>query len=230
MKKKVLVVACHPDDEILGCGGYFDKFKNEYNFKIIFLAEGSSCRYEDKVKYKKKIEKDILYRKKCAIKALKIFSITNISFFNHTCGHLDKIPQVDLNKIKKKEIKIFKPNIILTHSNKDLNLDHKTIFESVIVATRPTQIKNIVSEVYSFEILSSTHWNFYSSFKPQYFIELSKNNIMNKWKALKCYSSEILKKPYPRSHYGIETLARFRGMQCGSNYAESYEIIRYFKK
>jgi len=230
MKKKVLIVACHPDDDILGCGGYFDKFKNKYNFKILFLAEGSSCRYEDKTKYKVKIQKDILFRKKCALKALKIFSITNISFFDHTCGQLNKVPQINLNKIIENEINDFKPNIILTHSNKDLNLDHKIISDSVMVATRPTKIKNIVNEIYSFEILSSTHWNFQNSFKPKYFIELSKANIMNKWKALKCYSSEILKKPYPRSFYGIETLAKFRGMQCGSIYAEGFELIRYFEK
>tara|TARA_Y100000768_G_scaffold138047_3_gene102831 strand:- start:27 stop:719 length:693 start_codon:yes stop_codon:yes gene_type:complete len=230
MKKKVLVLACHPDDDILGCGGYFDKFKYKYQFRVVFLAEGSSCRYNNHEKYKKKINNDILFREKCAIKALKTFSISNVCFYNNICGQLNKLPQININKIIEKEIKVFKPNIILTHSNKDLNLDHKTISEAVMVATRPTKIKEIVSEIYSFEILSSTHWNFQNSFKPQYFIELSKTNIMNKWKALKCYPTEIIKKPYPRSFYGLETLAKFRGMQCGSIYAESFEIIRYFEK
>jgi LmbE family N-acetylglucosaminyl deacetylase len=230
MKKKILVIACHPDDEVLGCGGYFDKYKDKYNFKVIFLAEGSSCRYKDKIKNKVKIAKDIATRKISALKALKLFSIDNISFFNHTCGQLNKVPQTKINKILECEIKDFKPNIIFTHSNKDLNLDHQTIFKSVLVATRPTVIKNIVNEIYSFEILSSTEWNYSSKFHPNYFIEISKKNLMKKWKALKCYKTEIQKKPYPRSLFGIETLAKYRGLQSASIYAEGYELIRRFIK
>ncbi len=230
MKKKVLIIACHPDDEILGCGGFLDKYKNQYKFKVIFLAEGSSCRYKDKVKYEVNINRDIASRQNSAIKALKFFSISDISFFNHVCGQLNKVPQTILNKIIEDQIKIFRPNIIFTHSNKDLNLDHQTIVKSVLVATRPTSIKDIVSEIYSFEILSSTEWNFLNKFKPNYFVSMSKKNILNKWNALKCYKSEIQKKPHPRSLFGIETLAKYRGLQCGSNFAESYEIIRSFKK
>lgn len=230
MKKKILVIACHPDDEILGCGGYFDKYKSRYKFKIIFLAEGSSCRYKDKVKNKVKIDRDIAIRRNSALKALKLFSINDISFHNNTCGQLNKVPQTKINRIIENEIKDFKPNIIFTHSNKDLNLDHQTIFKSVLVATRPTIIKNIVNEVYSFEILSSTEWNYSKNFRPNYFIKISKKNLMNKWKALKCYKTEIQKKPYPRSLFGIETLAKYRGLQSGSIYAEGYELIRKFTK
>ena len=230
MKKKVLIIACHPDDEILGCGGFLDKYKNQYKFKVIFLAEGSSWRYKDKVKYEFNINRDIASRQNSAIKALKLFSISDVSFFNHACGQLNKVPQTILNKIIEDQIQIFRPNIIFTHSNKDLNLDHQTIVKSVLVATRPTSIKNIISEIYSFEILSSTEWNFLNKFKPNYFVSMSKKNILNKWNALKCYKSEIQKKPHPRSLFGIETLAKYRGLQCGSNFAESYEIIRSFKK
>ena len=230
MKKKVLIIACHPDDEILGCGGFLDKYKNQYKFKVIFLAEGSSCRYKDKVKYEFNINRDIASRQNSAIKALKLFSISDVSFFNHACGQLNKVPQTILNKIIEDQIQIFRPNIVFTHSNKDLNLDHQTIVKSVLVATRPTSIKNIISEIYSFEILSSTEWNFLNKFKPNYFVSMSKKNILNKWNAFKCYKSEIQKKPHPRSLFGIETLAKYRGLQCGSNFAESYEIIRSFKK
>ena len=230
MKKKILVIACHPDDETLGCGGYFDKYKNRYKFKVIFLAEGSRCRYKDKVKNKIKIDRDIAIRRNSALKALKLFSINDISFYNHTCGQLNKVPQTKINRIIENEIKDFKPNVIFTHSNKDLNLDHQTIFKSVLVATRPTVIKNIVNEVYSFEILSSTEWNYSKNFQPNYFIKISKTNLTNKWKALRCYKTEIQKKPYPRSFFGIESLAKYRGLQSGSIYAEGYELIRKFIK
>jgi len=230
MKKKVLIIAAHPDDEILGCGGYLAKYKKNTKFKIIFLAEGSSCRYKDKTKDKKNIVKDINIRKKSAIKALKLFSIKDISFFDYACGQLNKVPQTNINKIIETEIKNFKPNIIFTHSNKDLNLDHQTIFKSVLVATRPTIIKNIVNEIYSFEILSSTEWNYSNKFQPNYFIKINKKNLMKKWEALRCYKSEIRKKPHPRSLFGLESLAKYRGVQCGSIYAEGYELIRKFKK
>ena len=87
------------------------------------------------------------------------------------------MPQTKLNKIIESQIKIFKPDIIFTHSSKDLNLDHQTIVKSVLVATRPTKIKNIVNEIYSFEILSSTEWNFVNKFRPNYFIKLTKKYI-----------------------------------------------------
>ena len=64
MKRKILVIACHPDDEVLGCGAFLDKYKNQYKFKVIFLAEGSSCRYKDKIKNKIRIDRDINDRKK----------------------------------------------------------------------------------------------------------------------------------------------------------------------
>ena len=80
------------------------------------------------------------------------------------------------------------------------------------------------------EILSSTEWNFVNKFQPNYFIKLKKNICSQKWKVLKKCKSEIQKKPHPRSLFGIETLAKYRGLQSGSNYAESYEIIRNFKK
>ena len=90
MKKKVLIIACHPDDEILGCGGFLDKYKKKYSFKVIFFAEGSSCRYENKTKNQKKIEKDIISRQKSAKKALKLFSISDIHFLTILAANLIK--------------------------------------------------------------------------------------------------------------------------------------------
>ena len=121
IKKNVLIIAAHPDDEVLGCGGYIDKNKNSHNFKVIFLAEGSSCRYVDLIKNKKKIQKDILIRKNSANKALKILGVKKVTFYENECGSLSKISQIKLNRIIEKEIMEFRPNIILTHSNYDLN-------------------------------------------------------------------------------------------------------------
>ncbi len=236
MKKNVIIIAAHPDDEILGCGGFINKYKKKFNFKVVFLAEGSSCRYvnlvEDKKKIefdlkknKKKIDEEILVRKNCAKKALKILGVDKMNFYDNRCGSLSYISQLGLNKIVEKEIKDFKPKIILTHSGKDLNMDHRAIFNSVLTSTRPIDY-NSVEEIYSFEILSSTEWNYDDNFKPNYFVELSKRDIDNKSKALNCYKSEIKSAPYPRSEYGIKTLAKYRGLQSGFMYAESFRLVR----
>ena len=225
MKKNVMVIAAHPDDEVLGCGGFLNKYKKKYNFKVIFLAEGSSCRYTNLTKDKDKIDQEILERKNCAKKALKILGVKVFSFYDNKCGSLSNIPQLKLNKIIEKEIADFKPNIIFTHSNKDLNKDHRAIFDSVLVSTRPLNFK-YVEAIYSFEILSSTEWNYEQNFKPNYFVELSEKDIINKSKALRCYKSEIKPAPYPRSQYGLKSLAKYRGLQSGSMYAESFRLVR----
>ena len=150
--------------------------------------------------------------------------------YNNVCGRLHKVPQIKLNQIIENEIKKFKPNTIFTHSDKDLNSDHKVIFKSVMIETRPKIIKNIVTSIYTFEILSSTEWNFSSNFKPNYFINLNKLQLLKKWKAIKIYKSEIRNKPHPRSLFGVETLAKYWGMQSGNLYAEGFELVRKLKK
>ena len=91
-------------------------------------------------------------------------------------------------------------------------------------------VKNIVTSIYTFEILSSTEWNFSSNFKPNYFINLNRLQLLKKWKAIKIYKSEIRNKPHPRSLFGVETLAKYRGMQSGNLYAEGFELVRKLKK
>ena len=240
MKKNVMIIVAHPDDEVLGCGGFINKYKKKFNFKVIFLAEGSSCKYVnlvknekkiefDAVKNKKKIEQEILVRKNCAKKASKILGVKAINFYDNKCGSLSYIPQLGLNKIVEKEIENFKPSIVLTHSGDDLNMDHRAIFNSVLTSTRPINYKS-VEELYSFEILSSTEWNYEKNFKPNVFVELSEKDIINKSKALNCYKSEVKSAPYPRSRYGLKALAKYRGLQSGFMYAESFRLIRKITK
>ena len=116
-----------------------------------------------------------------------------------------------------------KPEIIFTHSNSDLNIDHKITNQSVITACRPQ--KNLsVKELYFFEILSSTEWNFSDSesyFKPNYFIDISKS-INKKIEALKKYKKEIRKWPHPRSLEGARVLSQYRGMASNVTHAEAF--------
>ena len=231
MKEKILIVAAHPDDEVLGCGGFISRFKSICDFRVVFIAEGSSCRFKDLIKDKNQIIKKINLRQTQAIKALKSLSIkkNNIKFFNLPCGRLNSIPSVQINQLIENEIKIFKPSKVMTHSLNDNHTDHQQVFKSVMQATRPVSKQEYLKEVISFEILSSSEWSFDNVFKPNFFIKLSKKNIIEKWNALKNYNEEILDKPHPRSLFGLTALANYRGLQNGTEFAEAFKIIRFFK-
>jgi LmbE family N-acetylglucosaminyl deacetylase len=229
MKRNILIIAAHPDDDILGCGGLIAKYRKSVNFKVIFIAEGSSCRYKNLSANKDQIDQTIKKRNCYAKNALKLLGVKNFSFYDLPCGRLDSLPIIEINKIIENEINLFKPEILFTHSESDNNNDHRIIFRSSLMAARPGVVKNLKT-ILSYEVLSSTEWNFSESFEPNHFELLNLNQINLKWKALKCYESETGVYPHPRSEEGIHALARYRGIQAGFKYAEAFKIIRNFKK
>jgi len=223
--KKVLIISAHPDDDILGCGGILSKFKGGVNFKVVFIGEGSTCRYStpDSNEAKKEVEIRNTYAKE----ALGLLGVNDYSFYNLPCGRFDIIPLIEINKIIENEISNFNPDTVFTHSNIDTNKDHVKVFESTIIATRPGCG---VNNIYSYEVLSSSEWNYNKSFNPNVFFTLSKKNVNEKWAALEIYLSEVKLFPYPRSKKGITSLATYRGMQCDSIYAEAFTLVRQFIK
>ncbi|GHV82960.1 hypothetical protein AGMMS50212_03000 [Spirochaetia bacterium] len=132
---------------------------------------------------------------------------------------------IDIGKIVEKQINEFKPDTIFTHCNVDVNNDHLIVFQAVLQATRPCS-SNFVERVYLFEILSSTEWRYTETFKPNVFISLDESHIEAKINAMNQYDSELKAFPYPRSEEGIRSLARYRGMQAGCNYAEAFCLLR----
>ncbi len=224
--KKALIIAAHPDDDILGCGGIMSKYQNEIQFKVIFIAEGSTCRFENPFTVPTEsieAKTEIIKRSNFGIEALNQLNVFDYKFYDLPCGRLDQIPQIEINKIIENEIKEFQPDTIFTHSNCDSNKDHHKVYDATIIATRPGCG---VKRVLSYEVLSSTEWGFDKLFSPNIFVSLSENDVLNKWNALRCYLSEVKDFPYPRSKEGIETLARYRGMQSANTYAESFQLIR----
>lgn len=219
---RVLFVGAHPDDVELGCGGTIDKLSREGAcIKVISIAEGSSCRYGKHDEIKKAIE----FRTNCSIKSLKSLGVGFYRFYDLPCGMLNSVPLLDINRIIEKEIKEFRPECVYTHSITDTNKDHRVVFESTRIATRPGS-NHFVSNVYSYEVLSSTEWNFNEAFKPNVFVGLSSDNISKKVAAFKFYVSEKKEFPYPRCEKGITTLSNYRGMQIGTEYAEAFQLLR----
>ncbi len=228
MKKNILIIAAHPDDDILGCGGFISKYRAKSNIKVVFIAEGSSCRFLDLNKNIEKIQRTIEVRNNFAVDALKVLGVKKISFYDLPCGRLDSIPVIEINKIIESELSMFKPDVVLTHAEHDTNNDHRIVFRSTLMATRPGKFKSLKT-LLSFEVLSSTEWNFSKAFAPNHFESLSLKHLSLKWKALECFKSEIEEYPHPRSEKGLKTLAQFRGIQSGFKYAEAFKIIRNFK-
>jgi len=224
MKKNILVIVAHPDDEVLGCGGTLSKFsKLGYKINVIFFSDGVTSRNLNN----SKIKGNILKRKKSSFKASKILGIKKTEFLNFPDNQFDTMPLLAIVKFIEDLISKYKPSIIFTHYDNDLNIDHKIISKAVITATRPHS-KYFVEKLLLFEVLSSTEWNFSSSkkvFSPNVFINIS-NDIKKKIKAIKCYSQELRKWPHPRSVEGINNLAKFRGSTIGCKFAESFISLR----
>lgn len=226
---KALIIAAHPDDDILGCAGLMSKYRGKVEFKVIFISEGSSCRFNKEQIHKENVKKVINERNSCAVKALKILGVENYYFYNLPCGRLDQVPIIEINKIIEQEIQNFKPDTIFTHSFEDTNNDHIIVHRATQMATRPVP-GLFVEKVYAFEVLSSTEWRFTHTFLPNYFESLTEEDIRNKWAALAEYESEVKEFPYPRSEEGISSLAKYRGMQSSNNYAEAFKLIRQIIK
>ena len=221
-KNKVLVIAAHPDDEVLGCGGSLVLHKiRKDEISVIFMSNGVSSRSKENYS-------EIIKRKKMAQMVCKKLNIKNAFFLDFPDNELDKISLLTITKKIEKIIYKIKPTLIYTHSFSDLNIDHQKTFEATLTACRP-QPKFSVREIYSFEIPSSTGWHHYKikKFNPNLYIDITK--IIKKSELLKIYSKEMRKEPHARSIKGLLNLSRYRGNQVGLKNAEAFEVIRILK-
>ena len=220
--KKILIVAAHPDDEILGCGGTIAKLKNTHEIKVIFMTNGVSARGKNKIKIKKRMD--------ACTKLFKYLSISKPIFFNFPDNQMDKIPLLKVVKKIEKHIRLFQPETVITHYSHCLNIDHRVTYEATITACRPIN-KLSVKKILSFEILSSTDWALFKgkNFHPNYYIDIS-NYISSKINLIKFYKEELRDYPHSRSITAIKSLASFRGVSCGVKYAEGFYLNRFIDK
>ena len=206
----ILILAAHPDDEVLGMGGTIKKLcKNK--IKLCVISEGATAQYSN--------EKMIQVRREACMKSGKILGISSFDFFDFPDMKLDSIPQLEINKKIEKVIERFKPQIIYTTPNNDYNKDHKIVYESTLVAARP--ITKCIKQILSYEIPNYVK----NPFEANVYENISKE-FTTKIKAFKQFKSEIHKMPHPRSFEYIEALAKLRGMESGFLKAEAFRLIR----
>ena len=211
---KILIIAAHPDDEVLGCGGTVARLsKEDHSIYTLILGEGVTSR--DNIRNRKNRENEIIDLKNYAEKANKILGVKRVFFYDFPDNRFDTVSFLNIVKTIEKVKNELKPNIIFTHYEKDLNIDHQITYKAVITATRPVR-EETVKEVYSFEIPSSTEWFYPLSFSPDMFFDISET-IDIKLKALKKYQTELRESPHPRSCEGVKLIAKLWGMKVGLN-------------
>lgn len=224
--KKILIVAAHPDDEVLGCGATVARLVKEgYEAYTLILGEGITSR-DNKRNVKKKKE-EIKRLKKQAREANNILGVKKVFFCDFSDNRFDTVPLLDIVKTIEKIKDEIKPEVIFTHYKEDLNIDHQITYKAVLTATRPLRGET-VRKIYSFEIPSSTEWNYPLSFSPDVFFNIE-DTIDVKTKALQLYGSELKKYPHPRSIKGIQTLSKYHGMNTGLKHAEAFQLVRAIK-
>ena len=235
----VLVIVAHPDDEVLGMGGTIKKLsKQGHNVKIVIMATGIAARrstnfqnssnYQSNQTDKKIMDKQIQTLHVHAIKAAKILGVTHVEFLNFPDNEMDKISNLELTKSIEKIIEKFKPEIIYTHTPFDVNIDHVSCFKAVLTATRPKK-NTYIKKLFSFEVPSSSEWNFTSIFTPNTFVEIT-GEIKNKIKALESYKDEIRDFPHPRSTKALEAIGIRWGSVSGFPIAEAFCLVRSLEK
>ena len=218
MANNVIVIAAHPDDEVLGCGGTIYKHTSEGdNVTIVFISDGESSRVIKK--------NSIEVRYNAARKASNILGCGEPIFLNLSDNRLDTYPLLEIIKKIEKVIFNVKPNIVYTHYYNDLNIDHQITCKSVLTACRPLPNSSIHTILF-FETPSSTEWGETKDiFIPQKFVNIS-DFVKIKKKALSVYKNEMREYPHPRSLQAIEAIDSFRGATAGYKSAEIYRKIQ----
>ena len=226
----VLVVAAHPDDEVLGCGGAIAKHVQEGDrVHVLILAEGATSRNRERDRQQFQTELSDL--EISANQASKILGVNSLFLHSFPDNRMDSCDLLDIVKVIEQAIEQYQPQIVYTHHSGDVNIDHRRIHEAVITSCRPLPNHSVHTLLF-FEIPSSTEWQTSGSappFIPNWFIDISET-LSLKLKALEAYQSEMRAYPHPRSLKAVEYLARWRGATIGVQAAEAFMLGRNLVK
>jgi LmbE family N-acetylglucosaminyl deacetylase len=224
--RRVLVVAAHPDDEVLGCGGAMARHAADGDeVHVVLVAEGATSRHVRRDADGHDDELEAL-RAAAAAAAARLGARPPV-FLGLPDNRLDEVPFLDLVKAIEGAIGAVAPDVVYTHHGGDLNQDHRLVQAAVLTALRP-QPGTKPTAVYAFEVLSSSEWAApaaHAAFLPQRFVNIT-GQLAAKLAAMACYRSELRDFPHPRSLPGVETLARLRGTTCGFAAAEAFMVLR----
>jgi len=216
---RVLVIAAHPDDEVIGGGATFARLRAEgAELFVAIVTEGWSVQYPN--------QPEMLEKKQQAAKAaLDALGGGRLFFGNLANLRLDTIPVTTVNSFLEQVVRDVKPNIVFIHQAHDLNHDHRIVHQASLVACRPWA-EHVISAIYSYPILGVSNFGgTRSEFSPNVFFACEKF-LPNKLAALKAYAMEIRPFPHPRSKEAMEAQGRIYGSLCGLTWAEAFASVR----
>ena len=224
MTQIILILAAHPDDEVLGCGGTIAKLAGEGAIvHVAFLADGVFSRSGELTVQ----QLELSARRAAAQRACEILGVKSVSFGEFPDNRMDIIPLLYITQAVEALISLHQPEMVFTHHAGDVNIDHRRLHEAVVTACRP-QLGNPVKTLLCFEVASSTEWQLPGSapaFTPNWFVDISAT-LVRKLAALEAYADELRAWPHPRSQQGVEHLAHWRGATVGVDAAEAFILGR----
>ena len=228
MNHSVAVIAAHPDDEVLGCGGTIAKWANEgCDVNILLMTSGEGSRQG---KIGRDLECAVQARLSAAERSADFLNSRSVTTLDFPDNRMSDSSVLEVVQAIEAFIDKHRPRIVLTHHAGDVNVDHRITHDAVLAACRP-QPGFCVQELLFFEVASSTEWNTPASrqvFSPTYFCDIS-DTLKAKLTALDFYKEEMRPFPHPRSIDGVKALANWRGCSIGVSSAEAFMVGRIIR-
>lgn len=225
-RERVLVVAAHPDDEVLGCGGTIARHAAAGDeVHVVILGEGVTSRAVRRDRRKSHTALSRLQRD--TLEAAKILGVTRVSTHAFPDNRFDTVALLDLIKAVESEKACTRPTVVYTHHSSDLNVDHRRVAEAVQTAFRP-QPGDLAPTILAFEVPSSTEYQSPLApgpFRPSVYIDISAT-LQIKCRAMAAYGSEVRPYPHPRSPEALAIIAKRNGVEVGLEAAERFSLVR----
>ncbi len=221
----ILVLAAHPDDEVLGCGGTIARRAQEgHQVYLAILGEGITSRYVQPEEADQELLQALRARSK---DVARLLGAQDVFTYSLPDNRFDTLPLLDIVKIIEDLIQRVKPEVLYTQHGGDLNIDHNIVYRASLTATRP-MMGHPIKTVYAYEVASSTEWafqRFAPVFTPNTFVDIH-TTLGLKIEAMELYESEARSFPHPRSPEALRAIARRWGSTVGVQAAEAFELVR----
>ena len=218
--KRILVLAPHPDDEVLGCGGTIARLAAEgAEVFVVIVTKGDDAMFDPEF---------IAQGRREALAAHKLLGVRQTLFLEgFPAARLDTVGHAQLNAALGRVMSDIKPHLLFTPFNGDLHLDHRLVFESALVVARPHAAPQLEA-LYAYETLSETNWNaplLTPGFMPNTFYDISAH-LETKLAAMAAYASQVHAFPHERSLEALRALAMLRGATINCAAAEAFVLVR----
>jgi LmbE family N-acetylglucosaminyl deacetylase len=216
---KVLIVAAHSDDEVLGVGGLIAKHRSAGDSVAVqFMTDGVGARGTDTTA--------VARRNAAMAEAARILDFEVVGRSSFPDNALDSVPLIELVKTVEAAKEKVNPDVVLTHFWGDLNIDHRRTFEATITAFRPQPHERYRS-ILCFEVASATEWGAPdATFRPNCFVELDEKHVTRATDAYAAYKQEVREAPHARSLDAFRARRLLRGREVGVFWAEGLMTYR----